>query len=206
MRLTSLTAILFLLIAGPAAASTIDFRDAAFSGANYQASFSAPVDGYTVTLRALPNGAKLYWDSTDGMGVRYSYEADEIEGIERLRIRFSTPVYLTSVLLTDLFNENGYLERGSYRLNATGSWTRFKADPGQTLGSTNGELELLFDPETIITSIAFRAPGWLPLRNQNHEFSVAAMEVSAVPIPAAAWLLGTGLVGLVAVRRRVRNR
>jgi len=48
----------------------------------------------------------------------------------------------------------------------------------------------------------FRAPGYLPFLNQRHEFSVAALEVNAVPIPAAAWLLGSGLVGLVALRRR----
>ncbi|NVN98839.1 MAG: VPLPA-CTERM sorting domain-containing protein [Geobacteraceae bacterium] len=28
------------------------------------------------------------------------------------------------------------------------------------------------------------------------------MEVTATPIPAAAWLLGSGLLGLVGVRRR----
>ena len=203
MRLIALTAVLLLLLAGAAAASTIDFTDAAFSGANYQASFSAPVDGYTVTLRAAPTGARLYWDSDDGLGIRYSYEKDEIEGPERLRILFSTPVYLSSVLLTDVFNE-GYRERGFYRLNGTGDWIRFKADPSQGPG-TNGELELLFDPNTVISSIVFRAPGWLPLLNQGHEFSVAAIEASAVPIPAAAWLLGTGLVGLVVVRRKARN-
>jgi hypothetical protein len=29
--------------------------------------------------------------------------------------------------------------------------------------------------------------------------------VSAVPIPAAVWLLGSGVVGLVALKRRKRN-
>ena len=28
---------------------------------------------------------------------------------------------------------------------------------------------------------------------------------SAVPIPAAAWLLGSGLLGLVAIRRRMKK-
>jgi len=110
MKSTSLAAILVFLIAGTAAAATVDFRDAAIfggpGGANYKTTFSAPIDGYTVTLTARPTtGARLWWDSTDGMGIRYSYESDEIEGRERLKIGFSTPVSLSSVLLTDLFNE-----------------------------------------------------------------------------------------------------
>ena len=133
--------------------------------------------------------------------MRYSYESDEIEGRERLKIGFSTPMYLSSVWLTDLFNE-GYLERGSYRLNGTGSWISFSALSTQTPSSSNGELKLSLDPNTQVTSIMFRAPGYLPFLNQRHEFSVAAIEVNAVPIPAAAWLLGSGLVGLVALRRR----
>jgi hypothetical protein len=32
--------------------------------------------------------------------------------------------------------------------------------------------------------------------------AIAGVNLSTVPIPAAAWMLGAGLVGLVAVRRR----
>jgi hypothetical protein len=200
MKRTSLAAILILLLAGTAAAFTVDFRDAAFSGANYKTSFTTGVDGLAVTLKAGPYGARLYQDSIDGLGIRYSYDKDEIEGSERLRILFSAPVFLSSALITDIFNE-GYLERGYYQLNGAGSWVGFHADPSQTW-RTNGELELLFDSSILVNSIAFKAPGWLPFKHQAHEFSVAAIEVNAVPIPAAAWLLGAGLAGLVALRRK----
>ena len=200
MKSTSLAVILVLLLAGAAAAATIDFRNAPFSGAtgaDGKTTFSA----LGVTLTAGPSGARLYQDSTDGIGVRYSYETDEIEGRERINIGFLTPVYLSSVLLTDLFYEGNYREQGFYQLNGTGSWISFQADPSQIPVSTNGELSLLFGPNNIVSSIMFRAPGFL-FPNQYHEFSIAQIEASAVPIPAAAWLLGTGLVGLVALRRR----
>jgi hypothetical protein len=39
----------------------------------------------------------------------------------------------------------------------------------------------------------------------NEQFYVSAAELTAVPIPAAAWLLGSGLAGLFAIGRRRRT-
>jgi hypothetical protein len=205
MKKTSLAVILVLLLAGTAAASTYDFRDASIFGtALNQQSFSADVDGNTITVTASPAGARLWWDSTDGFGVRYLFESDEVQGIERLKIGFAAPVSLSSVLITDLFNDGGYLERGYYQLNGSGSWIEFTALPSQISG-TNGELTVPIDPSVLVSSIMFRAPGLVLFPLQSHEFSVAAIETSAVPIPAAFWLLGSGLVGLAAIRRRMRK-
>jgi hypothetical protein len=202
MKFATLAAFLALLLAGTAGAATVDFRNGAtFGGAFNQPSFSASVDGFTVTVAAWPFGARLWWDSTDGVGVRYAYENDEIESRERLRIAFSTPVHLSRVLVTDLFNE-GYLERGYYQLNGSGTWVEFSADSSQTPSSSNGQLTLTLDPTVPVSSILFRAPGRILTLNQNHEFSVARIEVVATPIPAALYLLGSGLLGLAVLRRR----
>jgi hypothetical protein len=211
MKFTSLLAVILLLLAaGTSAASTFDFRDAAtFGAALNQPSFSAGIDGNTITITAMRNGARLWWDHIDGFGVqsRRGYENDEIEGKERLRIGFSTPTSLSSVLITDLFNEDGYLERGFYQLNGSGKWIMFTALPSQTPSNSNGELTLVLDPDVLVSSILFRAPGRLR-GNQGREFSVAAIVTDppiATPIPAAFWLLGSGLMGLVALRRRMRE-
>jgi hypothetical protein len=207
MKFTSL-AVILLLMAGTASASTFDFRDTAtFGGAMNQTSFSASVDGNMITVAASPTGARLWWDSTDGLGVKYLLESDEIQGIERLKIGFATPVLLSSVLITDLFNEGGYLERGYYQLNGSGSWIEFTALPSQTSG-TSGELTVPIDSSILVNSITFKAPGLVLFPLQSHEFSVAAIVTDppiATPIPAAAWLLGSGLVGLAAIRRRFKK-
>ena len=208
MKYASLAVILVLLMTGTAAASTYDFRDAAtFGAALNQPSFSTTVDGNTITLTASPTGARLWWDGTGGLGVRYLFEKDEIQGVERLKIGFASPVSLSSVLITNLFNEDGYLERGYYQLNGSGSWIEFKALASQTSG-TNGELTVPIDTSVLVSSIMFKAPGLVLLPLQSHEFSVAAIVTDppiATPVPAAFWLLGSGLVGLTALRRRMRK-
>ena len=40
--------------------------------------------------------------------------------------------------------------------------------------------------------------------NSNYSWAVRAGDVSSVPVPAAAWLFGTALLGLVGVKRRHR--
>jgi hypothetical protein len=205
MKATCIAVTLALLLAGTAGAATYDFRDAGtFGAALNQPSFAAAVGGNTLTITAMPTGARLWWDSTDGFGVKYLLESDEVQGIERLKIGFASPVRLSSVLITDLFNEDGYLERGYYQLNGSGSWIEFTALASQTSG-TNGELTVPIDSSVLVNSILFKAPGLELFPTQFHEFSVAAIETTSVPIPGAVWLLGSGLVGLAALRRRLKK-
>ena len=212
MSRLALKLVLFsLVVAGPLAvdarADVIDFTDPAiFGGADGLASFGVTVGGLGLQFDPLPTpDARLYWDSTDGFGVRHAYEADEIEADEILNLIFTSgSVYLDAVFITDLFYEGSprYEETGSYQLNGSGPWVQFAQTDHNILPSpiTNGEFELVLNASNV-TSIAFRAPGIV--NGQGHEFSVAGIEVY-VPEPSTLALLGSGLVVGAMVRRRWR--
>ncbi len=63
-------------------------------------------------------------------------------------------------------------------------------------GEVHGVIRLVGD----FTSITFShtSEGW-------HGFTVGVTELTPVPLPGALWLLGPGLVGLAAIRRRFRR-
>jgi hypothetical protein len=210
MKATFLAVILVLLVAGTAAASTYDFRDAAtFGAALNQPSFTAGVDGNKITITAAPDKALLWWDSTDGIGVQYSSEGGAVVSTGQLNIGFAVPVHIMGMLLTNLFDDgSGNLVRGAYQLNGDGNWTKFSALPRQTPSNSNGELKLMLDPSVSVSSILFLVPGQSSYVVPGNELCVAMIVTdppTSVPIPAAVWLLGSGLLGLVAIRRRFKK-
>ena len=220
-----------LLLSTGASASYIDFTDSGpspipdFSPALGQTSFPITIDGVKLTFTPgtnppdTVNPPTLWWDSTDGFGVQYGYEQDEIEGPEFLTLSFEvlngiaplgaqanmTPFYLEKVFVSDLFNEWGYTERGAYQYegpDGMSKWVDFFAAPGQDFGVTNGERSIdIYQPVHWIT---FAAPGLLQ-NGQNHEYALQGIQGSPVPLPPAVLLLGSGILGLAAVRRRMKS-
>jgi len=199
---------LITLTAASASAEFVDFRDASeFGGSDYGTAASFTTDsGANATITPGPQGSTFYWGTDDGFGVRYSgqgaYEYDEIEGPESLAITFSQPVYIESVLVTDLFREQTnvgttYNETGTYTLSngTTGSVT------ANGTGGTNGEQTVTIGAWA--SSIVFRGAGavggFLGFGTRTNEYSVAGITFggpTAVPEldPSAA---GAGLVLLL---------
>ena len=219
-RIFLITTTLCFLMTASAFASLIDFTDNQFAPAHNQPSFDITVDGVGLRFEAMTffdGPATLWWTEyddfrfKDGFGVQYSYEADEIEGPEFLKISFTSgPFDLQKVYITDLFSEP-YRETGKYQLNGSGSWFGFEALEGQTPSpASNGVLELLIIASAV-DSIIFSAPGILQNGTDN-EFSVAGIEgvasltpTTVVPIPPAILLLGSGLLGMMGIRKKLKS-
>ena len=96
-----------------------------------------------------------------------------------------------------------FITASSLRVDAiAGSF--FGAPP--TFNLFSFDLEALSPPvpngDVIIVNGTVLTDGWeIPL-GRTVDFTNAEINVSAVPVPAAAWLFGSGLIGLVGIARR----
>lgn len=71
---------------------------------------------------------------------------------------------------------------------------------------------LVFSSLDVTTALDSISPGFSLTINELGDasgnpipFTVSGTQISAIPVPAAAWLLGSGLIGLVGIRRRYQG-
>jgi hypothetical protein len=182
-------------------AMSVDFRSSAWAAADGHHSHGVTYGSLSVTATAYwgQHSANLGWWRHDGLGI-YGGEPDEIDRREWLQVSFSRPVKINKVLFTDLFRRhpNGHNDGTPFcgEVAAIGFRGETYFYHGTDPGTGNGELWAGTDFQGI-TALNF----WAPMGTDN-EFSLGAIECSEVPIPGAIWLFGTGLMGLVAVRRK----
>jgi hypothetical protein len=206
------------LMIGSAEASTfLDFTQSQYDpGANSQ-TVTVPnvLDDIDITFTALGEAGStpyLSWFTSanpdpsggdDGYGVfgGGGYETDEVELPEMLLIEFSDAVVVHSFNLTDFFIEQRhgrtYAETGLYSINGS-PWNLVYAN------SASGNGLFTLNLNTALNSIAFTALGDVA-GVQDHEFSVAGADITAVPVPPAVLLLGSGILGLGIIRKKIKD-
>ena len=209
-KISLLVGLISLFLYGTAFATYIDFRfpDPDPDNDNRVASgYSKSQDGVTVTIEAVGN-EDLWWDGTDGFGIWGSgYEKDEIDSSEIMKVTFSSTVNVSYFDITDLFYENGYQEIGWYDFDGefiTDKMMFMQTDLSKTPSpASNGEFMLFINDS--IQEIWFAAPG--RVNGQNHEFSLAGVEIRSVPEPSTLALLGCALIVFAGLgRNRLKKK
>lgn len=210
---TAITAAFLSVTAvGAAHAALLDFTASSWSAMDRASNYTFNVGGISGTITSSPNPINLTdWDGGsdthglagrfDGIGISPS-SGDEIGGSERLTITFDSAVNVTRIDFLDLFKDSSGYE--SARVTADGTETVFSAtamniDGGYYTTTTTGRGGF-----TGITSLTFEASGLGNDSDGIEDFALAAVEVAAVPIPAALPLFLSALAGLgfVGFRRR----
>jgi hypothetical protein len=139
-----------------------------------------------------------YLCTGDGLGINSANgEDDEIHTVEELTISGFGGVEINLISFLDIFNEDPQ-ETASFYINDMSGDIRTVASGA--LPGSNGFWEWK-GSLTGVTSITFLTDcSGSTCSNIGNDYSVAA--ISAVPVPAAVWLFGSGLIGLVGIARR----
>ena len=202
-----LAGLVFCLAAVPAGATTVDFTSSAWSGVS---GTSYTVGSITLTS----TGGNLTWNGGDGIGISGGGDDDEINFTQMLTVTFgNAPVFADQIDFLDFFKKkrhcNVCAEEAQWGyLGANGiTWVT----PNQFATATDNTGAFSFDPFSgagpKIFALYFKGvPG--PGEDGDSDFSLARIDFTEanreVPIPAAIWLFGSGLLGLIGIRRRKR--
>lgn len=208
-RLLALTTALTFLLAFAAAASAVTIDFDTLPDGNALAKDTVLTDQYVawgVTFSGFENGATVptyvgtSWTPDTGMGNYWSNllpdGTDDNYGNDRrdvLRVSFTAPAANIGLDFNDLGADPAVFVTFNFYDNS-----------GSLLGSEKKQSDG-WDPLTFgYTNVAYfeilqPLDAWA-LAVDNLTFDTAP-----VPIPAAVWLLGSGLVGLIGLRRRMRG-
>ena len=193
----------------------IDFRSASWAGAlGHQSHTVGDVTARAILdLPIVGNIAKLYQDSTDGLGVKHLFDdsTDEIDPSEKLKITFggTSGQALTGVWITDLFGPpDGSTrrgEKGEVKLDLWGpgglTSILFYGDDSD---QGNGEQFVSFGGPVNLEMVLFR----VPTDSKKDDFSVAGFTRTTRPsqVPdggSTLMLLSLTIAGLGAARRKL---
>ncbi len=209
----SLFSLLVIGSLGIAQAALIDFRDPSWNPAGGENTITKSVDGIG-SVRVTSGGGNLTGQSgiltADGLGVTGG-GSQQIDFGQWLSVEFlTTPVMLNQIYLTNLHYEfhgafwkpeNWYLEQGFYTVNDNPFHNVFTADINQFPWISEGEKQLEVN---LLTHKLLLGVDHNPNKGSS-DYTLAMLDVEAVPEPGTLALLGLGLIGMYFAVKRSRK-
>lgn len=168
--------------------------------------------GWTFACNAVGND----YDVGFGVSNENSNEIDAGQGFsnEFVQVAFSDSVVINAFagMLTYDNGEPISADREQVRLrysNDNGvTWSNIRANPLFGIGNNFDTVGLAYRDGLSITAnlIQFRAAGKGTADDGTFNVTAAGLKVSAVPLPAAGWMLIAGMGGLAAMKRRAKKK
>ncbi len=223
---------LALAPAANAAIQAIDFTSAnPWSAVQGQTSYSS--GGVTVSSQGTGGGTltfntigasgdpakslqpcSVYACDGDGIGIGDDEVSWKTSGFdELLEVRFDSAVTVTEISFLDLFNEGTGREIAFWYYNGDSSAKSFLEAPlaNDSWPASNGFGAATGLSVADVTSITFLVD-CAGDKCAANDYALAGIktvgpdsDVSEVPLPAAAWLFGSGLIGLAGIARRRKS-
>jgi len=215
------------ILCNSVSAAYLDFTDDSLSLSSITDGYSGSIDGVGFTLTST-NPAVVKLDSDggydgsssapcqaggplkcdkDGVGINN----DEISGLNEssgqiLTLEFATAVSISSFDFLDLYRNPGAgsQAREQARVTIDGGTPYTRDALGISGDGGYARLDLLaYGGPVLGKKIEFTAFQGTNLQDDaDNDYALAALTVSAVPVPAAVWLFGTALAGLIGFSKR----
>jgi hypothetical protein len=213
------------LLSATTHAATLDFTSSStISGLNKVSptEFTGTIGTVNFTISSAPvalNSGTAYDGDSNGCAPSAPGLACDIDGLgiggselgdaETLTLSFDRKVHVSALYFLDLYlNQNKGTERAS--ISFDGASPVF-ADGEEEKGAPNayltGGFKALELKDIVAQEIVFTAP-FAPefLDDATNDYALAAIDVTAVPVPAAAFLFAPALVGFMGLRRKAAKK
>ncbi|HFD13510.1 MAG TPA: VPLPA-CTERM sorting domain-containing protein [Crenotrichaceae bacterium] len=214
---------------GTASASVVRFTDNG-SNANLGHSFTEVVDGVTVTVSAFrfngsnssPSSAGAHnarmkaWGNNGigiGTGGNPMHTADNVRHREFFLVEFDQLVDLKKASISEWGNRPRSTRGGDSDVDYWGGsgafsfdnlGTRFEDDILSTVLSDGQKRNIVFDNGLGNVNWLLLGPEAFPGGGNVHDYiKLRNIELTAVPLPAAVWLMGSALLGLAGLKRKL---
>lgn len=203
-------------VAATANAAILDFTDTSgagngatsgnFAGTTYQLS----TDDGTITFNGTQDGSTcdtaVLACTGDGVGIG----DDEVSAVavgddQELTITFGNTLTLDAIYLLDLFTSTNGNEYEQATVTYDGGTVVIDADPDERPNGDSGYRAFKFTNPIMTSFLTFSAPTDGSFNDQLGVNDYAVAGISAVPLPAALPIFGTGL-GLIGLLRWWRRR